>query len=210
MFAIYNIQGRSFRDNLEHLKKVKQPEAIDFNQPLLQDIAQDETLVVQGASNETANNLLNKKSVDTYRKMLHANERSVIVHAYQIMQHPVITINSNCSLQNAYQLFQSHPVHQFPVFTPQLELVGLLDKVVVVQQLLNHPDSLNLPISEFLKRDVISADPVTDIRRVAKVMYEYQQSALPIVNEQDHLVGIISKTDLLKAIMMEPPISLWT
>lgn len=207
MFAIYNTDGRRFRDSLEALKKVHQPHQVaDAN--FHQDIAQDETVIIQGATaGEVLENNANSKSIQTYRKMLHANERTIIVHAYQLMTHPVITIPSNMSIADAYDEFAKHQINQFPVVTPQLELIGLVTYKQVTKAYLQAPQRA---LTELIKNEVITADPISDVRRIAKVMYDYQLSALPIVNEHDHLVGIISKTDILKALINDPPLSLWT
>lgn len=203
MFAIYNTQGRTFRDRLEALKKVKQPQQV-ADIPLKQDLSYDETNIIQGSTSEQ---IANARNIATYRKMLHVNDRSVIVHAYQIMSHPVATINADISVKQAQEYFQNNLYNQLPVLTPQMHLVGLLTRMQVMQAYYQKPQ---IALAELISNDVITADPVSDIRRVASVMYDYKLPALPIVNEQDHLVGIVSKTDILKALMNDPPVSLWT
>jgi CBS domain-containing protein len=203
MFAIYNIHGRTFRDRLETLRKVKKPNQTE-NFQLRQDVTKDETEIIPGSHSEE---LPNNKNIATYREMLHANTRTVIVHAYQIMSHPVITLNSNSSVAQAYEFFQKYSYNQLPVLSPQVKLVGLISRLDVIQANYRQPQ---ITIADLMASDVITADPVSDIRRVASVLYNYKLTALPIVNEQDHLVGIITKTDILKALMNDPPISLWT
>ena len=34
-------------------------------------------------------------------------------------------------------------------------------------------------------------------------------SAVPIVNDSEHIVGIVSRNDVLRAVMTDPPLSLW-
>jgi acetoin utilization protein AcuB len=58
--------------------------------------------------------------------------------------------------------------------------------------------------------EVINADPVTDVRRIARVMLSYHLSAIPVVDEQDALIGLVSRIDILRAVTSEPPLSLWT
>ncbi|WP_029934705.1 CBS domain-containing protein [Thiomicrospira pelophila] len=124
MFAIYNIQGRRFRDNLENLKRVHSPhqtQDVGFHA----NIAQDETLVVQGLTTSDTSEV-NAKGVDAYKKMIHANKRERVFHAYQVMKHPVITIPLETPVQEAYHLLHSHKVNQMPVSNKQMRLVGLV------------------------------------------------------------------------------------
>jgi CBS domain-containing protein len=50
----------------------------------------------------------------------------------------------------------------------------------------------------------------TDLRRVAGVLLDNGLPGLPVTDEQGHLAGFISRTDLLKAIASDPPLDLWS
>ena len=56
---------------------------------------------------------------------------------------------------------------------------------------------------------VFAAAPVTDIRRIAHVMLERQVDGVPVVNDNGSLLGFISRSDVLKAVITDPPLSLW-
>lgn len=207
MFAIYNLQGRTFRNSLEQLQKVHQPhanEAVGVHT----DTAQDETVPIQGST--TGQSSYDSKSIAAYRKMLHTSDRSHIIHAYQIMTHPVISLQSNQTLGEALDLFEEHGFQQVPIQSLQLEIVGLLTFHQLIRKRYHDGLPLNTSIEQIIDQEVITVDPVSEVRRVARVLYEYKLAALPVMNENDHLVGIISKTDILKALMTDPPISLWT
>ena len=55
----------------------------------------------------------------------------------------------------------------------------------------------------------ICADLVTDIRRIARVLLETGLTALPVVDEASSLAGIVSRGDILRAVVSDPPLSLW-
>jgi len=57
---------------------------------------------------------------------------------------------------------------------------------------------------------VITADPISDIRRVARLMQEYHLHGVPIVDQQDILLGIVSQSDILRAVTNEPPLNMWS
>jgi CBS domain-containing protein len=58
--------------------------------------------------------------------------------------------------------------------------------------------------------EIITAEPISDIRRVAKVMIDFKLDAIPIVDEESILLGIVSKTDILKAVSFLPKLQLWS
>ena len=207
MFAIYNIQGRRFRDNLETLKRVHTPHSLN-NVNLQRDVSKDETVIIQGIEDEP----INKKGLDAYNAMIKVNDRAPIYHAYQLMTHPVITLPLTLSLDAAYEIIKNQPFNQMPVSNSQLQLVGMisLTNMLTFMDIVQNGFVPGTKVQDAMTENVITADPVTDIRRIANVMINYDVTSVPIVNEQDHLVGIITRSDLIKAMIKEPPLSLWT
>ena len=70
-------------------------------------------------------------------------------------------------------------------------------------------ENLKRRVSDVMTTPVVAAAPVTDIRRIAAAMLEGGLSAVPILNESERIVGIVSRTDVLRAVMTDPPVSLW-
>lgn len=207
MFAIYNIQGRRFRDSLENLKRVYNPQSLS-NVNIQSDVAKDETVIIQGVEEEP----VSKKGLAAYDAMIKSNERIPIFHAYQLMTHPVSTLPMDLPLDEAYQIIKNQPFNHMPVSDAQLRLVGMLS----LTNMLTFMDTVQngfvpgTKVQDAMQEDVITADPVSDVRRIANVMTSYNVTSVPIVNEQDHLVGIITRSDLIKAMIKDPPLSLWS
>lgn len=210
MFAIYNIQGRYFRDSLEKLQRVhKSPKShsSQFNE----DVAQDETLVIQGAEQSLP---LADKGLSAYRQMLHQSEREKVVHVNQLMSHPVITLPTSTSLAEAFDTFKKHNFTQLPVLNERRCLVGMLTLLDLMHVISTDGEAVyslpNQSLRDIMIHEVITTDPVTDIRRAAQVMLEFELTALPVVNDSDQLVGILTRTDILRGLSQNPPLSLWT
>jgi len=56
---------------------------------------------------------------------------------------------------------------------------------------------------------VVAAAAITDIRRIAAVMLDHGVDGTPITDEGGRLVGFVSRSDILRAVITDPPLSLW-
>jgi CBS domain-containing protein len=54
----------------------------------------------------------------------------------------------------------------------------------------------------------VAAD--TDIRRVARVLLDTGLPGLPVVEDAGKVVGFVSRSDILRAVVADPPLDLWT
>jgi len=52
-------------------------------------------------------------------------------------------------------------------------------------------------------------DMLAHVRRIATLLVEKNLDAIPIAEESGRLVGIVSRTDILKCTIADPPLSLW-
>jgi CBS domain-containing protein len=50
----------------------------------------------------------------------------------------------------------------------------------------------------------------TDIRRVARVLLDTHLPGLPVVSEDGAVTGFVSRTDILRAVVHDPPLDLWS
>jgi len=50
----------------------------------------------------------------------------------------------------------------------------------------------------------------TDIRRVARVLLDIGLPGLPVVNDAGQVIGFVSRSDILRAVVADPPLDLWT
>ena len=206
MFAIYDITGCSFRDTLENLRKVHKVQA-----------AQRPSLRLDGreiADDPTTNQPMANYSAQAYRDKLQISEREAIIHAHQIMSFPVATMQMSLDIESAWDRFRTQRHHQLPVLDISQRIVGMLTERNFLRFMIDNKDLINSEngetVADAMSAPVIAADPITDVRRVAKVMLDYRQSAVPITNDQDDLIGLVSRSDILQAAASDPPLSLWT
>jgi len=214
MFAIYDIEGRRFRNTLENLRKVLGAQS-SAETLLWANSAGDETRAVTGtARGKPRESILSSKAVQAYREMRHLNRREPIYHAHQLMSHPVSTVPLEMGIIEAQRYFQEQKLQQMPVMSTQKRIVGMLSLEDLLQFIVVDDGQMQYVsgkrVADAMSREVITADPVSDIRRVAQVMQEYHLDAVPIVDEQDALIGIVSRSDILRAVMNDPPLTMWS
>ena len=214
MFAIYTIEGRRFRDTLENLRKVRETHASRGMQ-LQSNVPVDETQPIPGtASGKSGGATVSSKAMQAYKEMLHLNQREPIYHAHQLMSHPVSTVQMEMDILTARRYFQQQGFQQMPVINAQQRLVGMLSIENLLQFIIIDGNQVQYlrgkRVADAMSQEVITADPVSDIRRVAQVMQEHHLHGVPIVDEQDALIGIVSRSDILRTLTIDPPLTLWT
>ena len=214
MFAIYDIQGRRFRDTLENLHKVRQTQPSRKMQ-LQSNVSADETHPIPGnTSGQTASKAVSSKALQAYREIRHLNRREPIYHAYQLMSHPVSTVQMETDILAARRYFLERGFQQMPVISAQQRIVGMLSVEDFLKYIVIDGDQESYPrdkiVVDAMSKEVITADPVSDIRRIAQVMQEYHLHGVPIVDEQGALIGIVSRSDILRAVISDPPLNMWS
>ncbi|MFF5933663.1 CBS domain-containing protein [Streptomyces sp. NPDC012508] len=55
----------------------------------------------------------------------------------------------------------------------------------------------HMKVGGLMTDDVISAVPATSFREVAKMLAEHEISGVPVLDQDDHVVGVVSESDLL-------------
>jgi CBS domain-containing protein len=203
MFTIYNngsVGFRSTADNLYNLKNIDESSESRFK---------PEEGLINDFSNKKKDDALN-----AYKKIANLDISEPVYHVKDIMSKEVITIDVNARLEEAYALLKEEGIGQIPITSYGKKIVGLLSQKFILNLLMedleNHESILNKKVEDLFLPDMITTDPISDIRRVAKVMVDFKLEAIPVVDEEDILLGIISKTDILKAVSHLPRLQLWS
>jgi len=208
MFGIYGINGPIFHGRLEELPAVR---AVVRRRPVE---AIGTTGNELGEIAEKPMPGMAPTGTSAYRRMAHIDEeRGPLVQAQQIMQADIITVRASDDVVRAWQTLTGHRIHQAPVLDESRQLVGIVGERDLLTALNLDGDSvrdaLARRVADVMTSPVVAADPQTDIRRIAQVMLERDVDGVPIVNERQRLVGFISRGDVLRAVVADPPLSLW-
>ena len=153
-------------------------------------------------------------AIDSYRAMLNLDrERDPLCHAYQIMTREVFTLAPETAAAGAWRSLLGQGMRQAPVLDATRNVIGLVterDLLITFNLERKQPRApLKHHVRDVMRSPVICADPVTDIRRIARAMLEFDLPCVPVVNESRELLGLVGRGDILRAVIADPPLSLW-
>jgi acetoin utilization protein AcuB len=216
MFSLYGLSGQHFRGTLEQLAELPGVAGARRGRAIARDGEEPPPTFVARAGARPAGNppAGYEAAAKAYRDMLHLEvERGPIYHAYQIMTREVFSLDAQLSISQAWRLLLSRGLREAPVLDAVGEMVGLVTERDLLTTFNLDRKQPRTPraqhVRDVMVSPVVSADPVTDIRRIARAMLDFDLPGLPVVNEARALVGFVSRGDILRAVITDPPLSLW-
>lgn len=135
-----------------------------------------------------------------------------------VMSTRVITVQDDTPLADAWQHLAQSGVKQAPVLNAQNRLVGLLLQADMMQgAALPHPASApaawlalwRQAVAEFMWTPVPSVGLEADLRRVAEALLSWHLPGLPVADDEGAVIGFIARSDILRAVVTDPPLDLW-
>lgn len=128
------------------------------------------------------------------------------------MTRDVISISPDTSLTEAHQIMKNKRIRRLPV-VDRGNVVGIVTLGDVRGAEPSMASSLsiwevndllaNLKVSKIMTRNPITIDQNASIGEAARLMLENKFSGLPVVDEQNHLVGIITESDIFRLVATE-------
>jgi acetoin utilization protein AcuB len=219
VFAIFTPSGRIFSGSLEQLRRVEK--TFKSNSTRQTGISHTDTGQADinrsqyGQKGTQAYKIPTAKTQSYLTLLNEAKQREPIYQAYQVMSPNVQMILNSWTIAEALNQFQAFPYHLFPIVDSGRNLLGSLSRKNLYEFLLSHKSSqsaMTQLISErFLDEETLaySAEPVTDVRRIIRLLIDKNLDALTIVEENGQMAGIVSRSDILQCTVAEPPLSLW-
>ncbi len=221
MFSVYGRSGRTFRGSLEELRQVG-PVAGVARTRASAAVGLDPWDHARAEALQTAAplDIAHRTALDSYAQTAKSDiPRQPLTEVGAIMHAPVVTLPDSATVEQAWQTLTQHHIGQAPVVDADGVLVGLLSRAELMQQeRLPGPESHALVWRALLMQSVVDVmwTPVpsvavqTDIRRVARVLLDTGLPGLPVVDDEGVVIGFVSRSDILRAVVADPPLDLWT
>ena len=173
-------------------------------------------LIKQRDSREEEQDLPPSPAIDLSRKALNAYNATKKVNASprprvsarMIMSKPVVTAEFDDSLQHGWHLLQKHGVSHLILQNRRGALMGMITDKDILKSTsgVGHIDLAGrspeqVMLGTLISRKLLTVNPDTEVLDITSVMLEQGISALPVVSETDALLGVITRSDLLQAII---------
>jgi acetoin utilization protein AcuB len=133
----------------------------------------------------------------------------------EIMTKKLITVIPTDSLKIVKDIFEQHNIHHVLVVR-HLELVGIISKTDFYKAIhgarLENPETAafeneliyaKFKAEDLMTKNVAKIGPNEKIGTAAEIFLENYFHAIPIVNDEQELVGIVSTYDILKMFFQE-------
>jgi len=117
-----------------------------------------------------------------------------------LMSEDIITIDKDQNLSDALKLLRKHNISRLPV-TNNKQLVGIISERDIAAKLgsskYESMPASRLHISSVMVKDVFTVPQTMQLDEVARLMLENGIGSVPVMNDDDDMVGIVSKADFV-------------
>jgi len=107
-------------------------------------------------------------------------------------------VSPDTPVTEAAELMESEDVGSLPVLEGD-ELAGMItDRDIVIRAIARGKDPRGMPVREISTRDVVAIRGDEDLSEALKLMASHQVRRLPVVDESNHLVGVLAQADVAR------------
>ena len=114
----------------------------------------------------------------------------------QYMSHPVRTVTAQVDYRHAFDLLHAHGIHHLPVVEGK-RVVGIVAHRDLLLAAANFGPT-NVPVGEIMKGPPVCISEGAEIKDAARLLVLHHIGSLPVLDEEEKLIGIITETDIFK------------
>ncbi|MFC0337022.1 CBS domain-containing protein [Kushneria avicenniae] len=125
-----------------------------------------------------------------------------------IMSRNLVTLRLEQTLHDGNELMREHHIRHLPVLDELGRLAGMLNQKVVLKEALRITDHFGakrlghhlgrIPLSDVISRDVQTLSITTPLAEAGQQLLANRQGAMPVLDGEGHLVGILSSVDFVR------------
>lgn len=116
----------------------------------------------------------------------------------EIMRTDVLEVEMAATLQEAAQAMRERKISSLAV-TEKDRLVGIMTERDIVTAVADGAESEVAHVRDYMTTNPVSAGAETKIEEASQIMLEHGFRHLPVVDDDQRLIGIVSLRDLMRA-----------
>jgi len=122
------------------------------------------------------------------------------VNVVDLMTTDVIAVSPDTGLREAARLMFRNRVSGLPITDPDGTLVGIISEADFLRLEVERQEGTRdqgETVGDVMSRGVVTVRPNAEIYEAAKIMAVQEVKRLPVVDEDDRLLGVISRADIV-------------
>jgi CBS domain-containing protein len=105
-------------------------------------------------------------------------------------------VSLDTPLSQVAEVMETDDIGAVPVLEGE-ELIGMVtDRDIVIRAIAKGKNPGGMPVREIFSREVVAVGPDDDLSDALQLMANHQVRRLPVVDQDNHLVGIVSQADV--------------
>ena len=124
------------------------------------------------------------------------------------MKIEVISAPPKMGMLKGHKLMREHKIRRLPIVKPDGELIGIVTRSDIRRAEPSEATTLNVwemnyLLAELKLSDIMTKKPITihaedTIKTAAIRLHENKIGALPVVDENKHIIGIVTESDMMR------------
>ncbi|WP_105967642.1 CBS domain-containing protein [Streptomyces geranii] len=120
----------------------------------------------------------------------------------EVMTHEVVEAHRETPVKDVLRLLHRHRISGLPVVDEDEKVVGVISESDLIRrQAARSPRAHGVTAQELMSTPAITVHPEQRIADAARVMERHGVERLPVVDEEDRLIGIATRRDLLRVFL---------
>ena len=116
------------------------------------------------------------------------------------MSHAPITLRNDTDYWKASEIMREKDLHHIPVVNENDKIVGILTRRDLRIAAM-HFGEAHVEVSEVMHSPVVTIAPDEPLAEAAQQMVDNRFGGLPVLDDNDRIVGILTEPDLLRALI---------
>ncbi|MCK5324352.1 MAG: CBS domain-containing protein, partial [Desulfobulbaceae bacterium] len=142
--------------------------------------------------------------IETEEKLIrllhkHVRPRSL---ARELMSSPVISVKPDISINEANRVLTRYNITVVPILKKNQELMGHISRRVAEKSIFHGLG--DLPVTEYMSTEFATVPPTATLADIQELIIENRQRFIPVVDDDQKVLGVITRTDLLNLLVNEP------